>query len=57
LAISDRKLCIVVAGPSFRVGDKLPQIAQSIHRAIKRHEPELNTGFSVRTPRSGERAA
>lgn len=57
LALADRKLCIVVAGPGFRVGDRFSEIAQSIRRAIKRHELQLNAVPLDKAPRTGERAA
>jgi DNA-binding IclR family transcriptional regulator len=41
LAINSRRLAVVVAGPSFRVKDKLAQIGAAIHAAIKRHQSDF----------------
>lgn len=41
LAIQNRRMAVVVAGPSFRVQDRASEIAAALHRAIKRHAEEF----------------
>ena len=40
LPIGDRRLSVVVAGPEFRIGAKVPEIAALIGRFIERHRPK-----------------
>ncbi len=40
LPIGERRLSVVVAGPEFRIGAKVPEIAALIRRLIDRHRPK-----------------
>ncbi len=40
LPIGDRRLSVVVAGPEFRIGPKLPEVAALIARTIERMRPK-----------------
>jgi DNA-binding IclR family transcriptional regulator len=39
LPIGDRRLSVVVAGPEFRIGPKVPEVASLIARTVERHRP------------------
>jgi IclR family acetate operon transcriptional repressor len=39
LPIGDRRLSVVVAGPEFRIGPKIPEVASLIARTVERHRP------------------
>jgi IclR family transcriptional regulator, acetate operon repressor len=44
LPVGDRRLAVVVAGPMFRMLDRLALVAEIIRRAIKRHAASPGTG-------------
>lgn len=42
LPIGDRRISVVVAGPEFRIGTRVPEIAALIVKLIERHRPKTD---------------
>ena len=40
LPIGDRRLSVVVAGPEFRIGNKIAEIAATLKKFVERHRPK-----------------